>query len=957
MKPIHQQRQNWMSCLLLLVFGALLYFSASGPAGEDRQGRISADEMKKAGYRSRVERLHKKGAIGSKDKPQARLEYEVERLKDPATGKVPEGIRELELAFSETIPTKEQVLRQLDPHAKFATENWNSRGPYNVGGRTRAMALDIANENVLLAGGVSGGMWRSSNGGASWAKVTGLDQLQSVTTISQDKRVGKQNVWYYGTGEMFGNSASAPGATYYGNGIYKSIDNGVTWSPLVSTQTANFTAFTNVFQFIYRVATNPANAAQDEVFAATVGSVRRSTDGGGTWQSVLGYEAGVNDFNASPYFTDIAIGNSGNMYAALSQYASGGRSATKRGIHRSTDGVTWTDITPGTFPASYERIVMDIAPSNENIVYFFVYTATNAAAEANLWKYEYLSGSGAGAGGRWTNLSANLPMLGGKSGDLDLQGGYNMVVKVKPDDPNFVVLGGTNLYRSLSGFTNTTSTRKIGGYVPDNSSFALYNNHHPDQHEVIFYRSNPNRMLSAHDGGVSRTNNNAAASVVWESLNRGYQTTQFYTVAMDLNTTDDFVVGGMQDNGSWAVDNINATTEWNEVVGGDGAFAAVTTHSLLVSVQNGTVYRIAFNDKGEDIGYARIDPPKTTGYLFVNPYTIDPNNEYTMFLPAGDTLWRNKNIAQIPLGGEQSNLGWEVVANLGISETISAVSVSKVPANVVYFGTSGGRLYKLQNGNAASPTRTEITGANFPKSASGAPTGYINCIAIDPKDANKAVVVFSNYKVQSLFYTTDGGATWTAVAGNLEENPDGSGNGPSARWVTILPNPDGTNKYFVGTSTGLYSTGVLEGAGTTWLREGNSSIGQVPVDMVLSRTTDDLVVVGTHGNGVFSLRYSGPLIPNVEDPNPLQTGLGLSYPNPYVQGTTVTIPFQLESAAQVQLQVFDMTGRKVASLVNGSLQAGKHLVTWRGSGLASGTYLYQLMVDGKRFTKRMVQLK
>ncbi|WP_157593067.1 FlgD immunoglobulin-like domain containing protein [Rufibacter tibetensis] len=962
MERVTQQRQFWTSCALLLFFGAILYFASTQPFFRGKQEpRFSTASLIEFGQDARVHRLHKKGSIGTPENPQARLQYEIDRLKDPATGKIPEGIRELELAYSSRIMTAEQLFSQKNPYSKLATYTWDRRGPYNIGGRTRALAIDRNNENIILAGGVSGGMWRSTNGGTSWVKVTDPEMLQSVTSISQDKRPGKGNIWYYSTGEVLGNSANKPGATYLGNGVFKSIDNGVTWNPLASTQAVGTTQLTNVFQLTYRVATNPANTTQDEVFVATIGSIRRSTNGGNTWTYVLGFGAGtgadrITDFNASPYFTDIAIGENGAMYAALSQFSTGEGSA-KKGIFRSTNGTGWTDITPAGFPATYERIVLDIAPSNENIVYFLVYTETNETSQANLWKYEYRSGDGSGSGGTWTNLSENLPMLGDKSGDLDLQGGYNMVVKVKPNNPDYVVLGGTNLYRSTSGFANTTATTKIGGYVASNASYALYPKHHPDQHEVAFYRSNPNRMISAHDGGLSRTENNNASSVVWESLNRGYQTTQFYTVAMDLNTTNDFVVGGMQDNGCWAVNDIEEQTSWIEQLGGDGAFTAVTTHSLLVSSQSGTVYRYAFNDAGRRIGYARIDPPQTTGYLFVNPYTIDPNNEYTMFLPAGDTLWRNKNIAQIPLStsGDQSNLGWEVVANLGTNEAISSVSVSKSPANVVYFGTRAGKLYKFENGAAAAPTRVNVTGANFP-------SGNIQCIAIDPRDANKVIVVFTNYRVESLFYTTDGGTSWTPVSGTLEEDGNVQGNGPSTRWLTILPNPDGTAKYLVGTSTGLYSASTLTGSATNWIREGASTIGQVPVDMVLSRTTDDLVVVGTHGNGVFSRRYSGPLASKEEIANASQFGLKQNYPNPFRAGGATTIPFTLEKPAEVKLVLYNLSGQVIATLVSGKKQAGQHRISWDGRDAggqiqASGTYLYQLTIDGKRYTKRLTFLR
>ena len=106
------------------------------------------------------------------------------------------------------------------------------RGPYNIGGRTKALAIYIENENTILAGGVSSGMWKSIDGGVLWVKTTAPDQLHSVSCVAQNKYPGKDNIWYYGTGSGTsgsGGSAAIPaGSSYKGDGIFKSID-GETW--------------------------------------------------------------------------------------------------------------------------------------------------------------------------------------------------------------------------------------------------------------------------------------------------------------------------------------------------------------------------------------------------------------------------------------------------------------------------------------------------------------------------------------------------------------------------------------------------------------------------------------------------------------------------------------------------------------------------------------------------------
>jgi len=957
---------------LLLLFGGVYILAGMQPQGvsgaRSKDIRAAALAMKKV--RKKI-----KSAISSPEDPQARYMYEYRRLRNPYTGKIPENIRQKELAFSATLPVAEaRTFAGTSRNARGQAEDWQRRGPYNVGGRTRALAIDVANENIILAGGVSGGMWRSINGGNAWTKTTDPNLLQSVTTVDQDKRTGKTNTWYYGTGELVGNSASAVGALYRGNGIYKSTDNGASWQVLPRTVTSDLTTFNNVFQWVWRVATNPGSVNQDQVFAATLGGIQRSTDGGATWSNALGSINGTTA-TSQARFTDIDISPSGVMYATLSSVNSlNSDPAPVKGIFRSTDGITWTDITPPNWPTTYERVVLDISPNNENIVYFLANTPgagkrSDQDIWTSLWKYTYVSGNGTGTGGTWENRSGNIPAFGGQVGNYDHQGNYNMVIKVKPDNSNHVIIGGTNLYQSTTGFATSRNTKWIGGYTLENNA-GMYPNHHPDQHELAFYPSNTSRLLSAHDGGLSRTDNVLASDTVrWTSLNRGYLTTQFTSVAIDLDETDNLILGGMQDNGTFFNNGrANENAAWESLLSGDGAYGAAVANSLIVSAQNGFIYRYAFENNGDFQGYARIDPldQDSEDYLFVNPYVIDPNNQYVMYLPAGVSLWRNNNLNAIPVGegdqfSEQTNRNWQIISTLSPSaanEVISAVAVSKSPANVVYYGTSTGKLYKLTDALTVDrPTSTAITGTNFPANA------YITSIAVDPADANNVIVAFSNYGVISLFRTTTGGTgtnAWTAVAGNLEENLDGSGNGPAVKWVNILPSSSGgETKYFVGTTTGLYATDTFDGTSTIWIKEGTTTIGDVPVDMVVSRSTDNLVVVGTHGNGVYSYNYNEP-IPDVELP---EEGFTLkNYPNPFGEADFTTIEYNLSKSGHVTIRIFDAIGKQIETLLNTDQSAGVHRVRWNGRSstggpLPNGMYLYSVQVDDKQLTKRMLLLR
>jgi hypothetical protein len=114
------------------------------------------------------------------------------------------------------------------------------------------------------------------------------------------------------------------------------------------------------------------------------------------------------------------------------------------------------------------------------------------------------------------------------------------------------------------------------------------------------------------------------------------------------------------------------------------------------------------------------------------------------------------------------------------------------------------------------------------------------------------MAVFSNYGIYSLYYTTNAGLSWTRAAGNLEEDIDtGYGAGPSCRWASIMPFGSDT-LFFVATSTGLYATKQINGNATVWTQMGQNSIGNVVCEQVKTRALDSLVVVATHGNGIYS---------------------------------------------------------------------------------------------------------
>ncbi len=877
-----------------------------------------------------------------------RLKWEVSRLADPATGRIPDNIRQLELAFGATLPNDLQVDRSM------ASLTMTNRGPWNVGGRTRAFGVDINNENRLLAGSCSGGMWLSTNGGTSWAQTNTLSQLKNATCLTQDKRPTHTDTWYYGSGEAYGASASGGNGAYYlGDGVFKSIDGGFTWTPLSATSSGNPNSFTTGWQLVWNIVNdNSANDSIDEVYAAIYGGITRSLNGGTSWTTVIG---------GSSYFTDVQVATNGVVYATCSD------DGTQKGIWRSDSGTAFTNILPVGFPTAYNRIVSGINPNNENEVYFLANTPGFGKVTYNylgtpewnsFWKYTYVSGSGAGAGGTWQDLSMNLPATGGMFDKWGVQGSYDMVVRVKPGSSNTVYIGGTNLYRSTTGFQDSTNTTFIGGYeqfsaLPVINSYA---NHHPDQHCIEFLPSNPDVMFSANDGGIFKTMNDTASAIVWQSLNNGYLTSMFYTVTIDHATAgNNIIIAGAQDNGSWYTNSASPTAPWVQPRGGDGSYCAIADgqSNYYFSIQNAKMMKATLDGSGNVTSFARIDPIGLKNPEFINPYTLDPNNNNYMYVAGGKYLWRNDDLSGIPMIGNWDSIStnWtQFVDSVPGSAMITAVTACKTPANRVYYGTDVKRIYRVDNANVGTPTPVDITSTT---TAALFPNGYVSCIAADPLDGNRVIVTFSNYGVYNVFYTEDGGTTWAKAGGNLEASSISS---PSVRWASILHVADGT-VYLLATSTGLYATDTLMGTATVWVQQGASTIGNSVCDMIDTRPSDGLVVVATHASGIYSTYITSVNdIVTVKDIAASKDDLQLiNYPNPVLDNTT--IEFTLNGKANVNLQIWDAYGRLMETLVNSQMQEGKHTIVFNKKNLKPGIYYYSLTADKRRKTNKMLIVK
>ncbi len=236
------------------------------------------------------------------------------------------------------------------------------------------------------------------------------------------------------------------------------------------------------------------------------------------------------------------------------------------------------------------------------------------------------------------------------------------------------------------------------------------------------------------------------------------------------------------------------------------------------------------------------------------------------------------------------------------------------------------------------------------------------CIAVDPRDAEKVMVVFPNYGVISIFASDDGGATWTPVSGNLEENSDGSGSGPSVRWISILYVND-QPVYLAGTSVGLFSATKLNGMNTVWAPEALTKIGNIVVDMIDVRQSDGYVAVATHGNGIYSTYINEiPTGTVMQAEQPKTFKLFSAYPNPF--NPVTTIKYSILKESDVTIRIYDILGKEITTLVNERKSVGKYSVTFNANNLSSGVYFYRMQAIPKGrqagsfvSTKKFVLLK
>ena len=207
------------------------------------------------------------------------------------------------------------------------------------------------------------------------------------------------------------------------------------------------------------------------------------------------------------------------------------------------------------------------------------------------------------------------------------------------------------------------------------------------------------------------------------------------------------------------------------------------------------------------------------------------------------------------------------------------------------------------------------------------------------------MVLTSNYKIYSLFFTDNGGESWKRVGGNLEETLSGGGNGPSMRTAEIAVLGSDT-LYLVGGSTGLYATDKLEGVDTEWTLIGAQQFGGVVVENIQFRAQDGKLIVGTHGTGIFTTTIESiyDVFPDLVSTQELKTKPFQLFPNPATNFVNIDLNDKYEF-----MIVKDINGKTIEEL-----EINSNTLKYNTSKLKSGIYLISLSGESIYSTKKLI---
>lgn len=700
-------------------------------------------------------------------------------------------ILEQRVVLSTSFPLNSTSWTQLGPAPIL---NGQAPGRPAVSGRVAALAGDPINPLTIYAAAAGGGVWKSINGGTSWAPLTDSQQTMFMGSIAVAPSNGQ--IIYAGTGE-----ANYSGDSFYGRGVLKSTDGGTTWSLLGNAQFNRLA--------ISSISISPTDP--NLVYVTTAGAVNglvsnfgvwKTTNGGTTWANTTTAISTTNSFDA----VVMDPTNPLVLYTSLEPYST----SSPKGVYKTSDGgTTWA--LAGNFPqaATVGRTSLSISKTSPNIL---LASVANLNTGALLGLYETTDN-----GTTW-NANATVPEY------LNPQGWYDNAVAIDPTNASiFYATGtGTNLIvESIDGGTTWTNiSTGTDGKGP-----------HTDAHTLAF--SAAGKLLFGSDGGVWRLANSTPGSQLWNDLNTNLAITQFTGIAIHP-TNPDIAYGGSQDNGT---EKFTDAQGWNLIQFGDGGFVRLdhsnpntVYHTFFRQVGSGPF----FFERSDDAGANWLT--KGTGIatgdssLFYVPYIIDPSNQSRLLLGTDHVYVSTDRADNWAAISAFNTNGWTTTAS------IECLATAPSDGRTIYVSV-GGAIYITTN-TGATWTKSVVTGA----------TDGFDSIQVDPANSLIAYAVRSQFNVGSnvghIFRTNDGGATWANISGS---GATGLPDLPSH--ALVMDSRLAQRVLYLGNDDGVY---VSNDTGANWARFGAGLPHTQVTDLDFSPTLD-ILGAGTHGRGLFEI--------------------------------------------------------------------------------------------------------
>jgi photosystem II stability/assembly factor-like uncharacterized protein len=717
------------------------------------------------------------------------------------------------------LPLSLHVVRAADSQpydsSLFKGLKWRLVGPFR-GGRVLAVTGVRGHPNVFYFGGVSGGVWKTKDGGQTWEPLTDKEPMVSIGSIAVSD--SDPNVVYVGTGE-----GCPRGDISYGNGMWKSLDAGKTWVQLGLEET----------QTIPKVIVNPNDS--NEVFVAGVGhvygsnaerGVYKSSNGGKTWKKVL-----YKDEKTGAIDLTFAASNPHVLFAAMWEVnrtpyglTSGGPGS---GLYKSTDdGETWKQLTEHGLPKGvWGRVGVTVSGSDPQRVYALI-----EAAQGGLYRSD-------DGGDNWSRINPDHRFT--------QRAWYFTHVFADPKNVDTVYVLNTGLYRSTDG----------------GKSFAPLGAPHGDHHGLWIDPDDPARMINGNDGGATVS---IDGGKTW-STRQNQPTAQFYHVIAD-NRFPYYIYGAQQDNSTVAIasegeDGVIDRGDWYAVGGGEsGYIAPYPTDPNIVYAGSYDGYISRYNRRTwqeQDVS-PWPDNPMGSGaagvkyrFQWTFPIVISPHDPNVIYAGAqvifksadagqswtviSPDLTRNDKSKQASSGGPitQDNTSVEYY------DTVFTIAESPVEKNLIWAGSDDGLVHLTRDGGH---NWADVTPQAMPE------WSMVSLIEPSPRDAGTAYLAIDRHRLDDhhpyIYKTHDYGKTWTKVVEGL---PDGS-------YVhAVREDPKRKGLLYAGTESGV---SVSFDDGEHW-QSLQLEMPSAPVHDLIVKNDD--LVVATHGRAFWILDDLTPL--------------------------------------------------------------------------------------------------